>query len=191
MYTTDKSKNSKYFEGIIHHIITFVLCIWGFSIGIYIVPDCVKKMILFETSTIFLHIRFWIKEFLTTVNANEDTSFTKIIKNIQPINEIIFASIFIYFRCFIFIKDIIFNNDFYIKLTTSDNIFYSNKIIIFVLFIFLLLNLYWSYIILKGGYKGHFKPLFEKLTNNSNKDIELKLIDKIHTQLLFNQNKQD
>ena len=57
--SSNKFDTQKCKESIFHHIITGILITWGitFRFGIEIIPETIYKIILFETSTIFLNFR--------------------------------------------------------------------------------------------------------------------------------------
>lgn len=175
-----KYDNINHYESIFHHIITFVLTTWSitFRFGIDLIPDIIYKIILFEINTIFLNIRFWIKEYLKSNNQSLENPF---VTKIQLFNDIIFATFFIYNRCYIGLKDIMFNKDIYIKLLSIDNCYFLNRFIIVIIIIFLLLNLYWSGLIIKGLYKKFLQSNIDTQIDN-----ELVLIENLSSRLLEN-----
>lgn len=165
-------------EAIFHHLITLLLILWSYFFGISNLPDVVYSVYMFESSSIFLNIRFWIREYLKTI---EDNSVPKLISILQPVNETLFFISFIYYRCYVFLKDIIFNKNFYDKLIGSGKIF--NKLFIGVAFTFLLLNFYWSSIICKSLYKRIGKIIQEKKQTDY-ADDEIILIEKIKAEII-------
>ena len=188
----DTTGKTKYYEALLHHIICMLLYFWGYKIGIHLVPEAVQKVLLFETSTIFLNIRFWIKKYLDLIEkeTQEITPFLIFIKNIQPINELIFASLFIYFRVYKCFEYIIYYKHNWIKIL-QDSFYFLNRFFIGLFLILMLLNIYWSYIILSSLYK-----LIATNTKCSNekekeKDSELLLIEKITSQILSNRNNKE
>ena len=62
---------------------------------------------------------------------------------------------------------------------------FINKIFIGVIFVFLLLNFYWSFIICKSGYKKAIKIIQEKRKNDLIDD-EIILIEKIKSEIINN-----
>lgn len=174
----NKTEKKSCVEAVFHHIITFFLSIWGYFIGMYHTPDVVYNLVMFESSSIFLNIRFWIREYLKTIDGKVVPKFITILQNI---NEGLFTIYFIYFRCYVFLKDIIFNKSVYDKLIGSGML--VNKIFIGVIFVFLLLNFYWSSIICKSGYKKAIKFIQEK-RNNDLMDDEIILIEKIKADII-------
>lgn len=175
-----KFDKKKCYEIVFHHILTLLLIIWSYFIGIHKAPTVVSDLIFFETSTIFLNIRFWLKEYFKTFEGNAIPTFLKIF---SPIVDVLFTVTFIYFRCYVFLKDIIFNKDFYNNLL-ADGLF-ANKLFIVVLFIFLLLNFYWSYVIFKTLYKNLQTYVKDKY-QDSDKDIAL--IEKMNSDIIKNRN---
>lgn len=173
------------YETIIHHVLTILLILYGitFNFGINVIPDVVCKILLFETSTIFFDINIWIKEYLKNKMDNM-SPFTTIIKKIKPFNEYLFGITFIYHRCFIFLKDIIFNKDNYIKLLAVENNNNISKLAIGAIFAFLILNLYWCSLIFKKVFSDLIINKFFNLEKEKKNDVELLLIEKIKLQFL-------
>lgn len=176
----NKTEKKSCMEAIFHHIITLLLILWSHLFGAHHLPDVVSNLIMFETSSIFLNIRFWIREYLKTIDGKVVPKFITILQNI---NGSLFTIYFIYFRCYVFLKDIIFNKSFYDKLISSG--MFINKIFIGVIFVFLLLNFYWSFIICKSGYKKAIKIIQEKRKNDLIDD-EIILIEKIKSEIINN-----
>ncbi len=174
----NKTEKKSCVEAVFHHIITFFLSIWGYFIGMYHTPDVVYNLVMFESSSIFLNIRFWIREYLKVI---DNKPIPKLVTILQNVNEALFTIYFIYFRCYVFLKDIIFNKSVYDKLLGSGMII--NKIFIGAIFIFLLLNFYWSSIICKSGYKKAIKFIQEK-NQTDYADDEIILIEKIKTEII-------
>jgi len=184
----DTTGKTKYYEAIVHHVLCMALYFWGYKIGVHIVPEAVQKVLLFETSTIFLNIRFWIKKYMDFIEKEKQaiSPFSIFIKNIQPINELIFAALFIYFRVYKCFEYIIYYKHNWIKML-QDGFYFLNRFVIGLFLILVLLNIYWSYIILSSLYK-----LIAKNTKCSNKkDSELLLIEKITSQILSNRNNKE
>ena len=173
-----KSEKKTCHEIVFHHIITILLLIWAYFIGIYKAPNVVSDLILFETSTIFLNLRFWIKEYLKVNEGNVIPTFIKIC---NPIVDGLFTVTFIYFRCYVFLKDIIFNKDFYNNLL-ADGLF-INKLFIGAIFVFLLLNFYWSSIIFKSIFKQLQTFMKDKLQEKG-QDQDIALIEKINSDII-------
>ena len=177
------------YESIIHHVLTILLILYGitYNFAIDILPNIVCKLLLFETSTIFLDINIWIKEFIK--NKIDDTSLlTTIIKKIKPFNEYLLVTTFIYHRCFIFLKDIIFNKDNYTKIFAIQEHPNLHKLAIGSIFAFLILNLYWCVYILKRVYREVIVDKFFNLEKEKKNDVELLLIEKLKLQFLDNKN---
>ena len=175
------------YETIIHHVLTILLILWGitFNFAIDVIPDIVCKMLLFETSTIFVNINIWVKEYLK--NKIDDVSLlTTIIKKIKPFNEFLLVTTFIYHRCFIFLKDIIFNKDNYTKIFAIENNSNISKLAVGIIFAFLILNLYWCVYILKRVYREVIVDKFLNLEKEKKNDVELLLIEKLTLQFLDN-----
>jgi hypothetical protein len=166
-----------------------LLYFWGYKIGIHIVPDAVQKVLLFETSTIFLNIRFWIKQYLDLIEKGKEnqefTTFSIFIKKIQPFNELIFASLFIYFRVYKCFEYIIYYKHNWIKML-QDGFYFLNRFVIGLFLVLIVLNIYWSYIILSSFCKQI--KIITKCSKEKEKDSELLLIEKITSQILSNRN---
>ena len=186
----DNIDKTKYYEAILHHILCMLLYFWGYKIGIHIVPEAVQKVLLFETSTIFLNIRFWIKKYMDFIEKEkqEISPFSTFIKKIQPIDELIFAALFIYFRVYKCFEYIIYYKHNWIKIL-QDGFYFLNRFVIGLFLILMLLNIYWSYIILLSLYKLIAKNT--KCSNEKEKDSELLLIEKITSQILLNRNNNE
>ena len=174
----NNSEKKTYTEAILHHIISFLLALWCYFIGLDNVPDIIYTFTLFESSTIFLNIRFWFKEYMKTMEGGNIPVFMKILQNV---NDYLFSIIFIYFRCYVFLKDIIFNKSFYDRLLSSGN--FTNKLFICGIFVFLILNIYWSFIICKSGYKKINNMVNDKYKNDY-EDHEIILIEKIKAEII-------
>lgn len=178
-----KSEKKTCYEILFHHIITLLIIIWCYFIGIHKSPDVVYNLILFETSTIFLNLRFWVKEYIKKFEGITINSIPGFIKLSDKIIDILFTISFIYFRCYVFLKNIIFNKEFYNNLLV-DGLF-INKLFIGVIFVFLLLNFYWSSIILKSI----FKQIQTFIQNKyQGQDEEIAFIEKIHSEIIRNRN---
>jgi hypothetical protein len=174
----NNSEKKTCLEAIYHHIITFCLSIWLYLIGLDTIPDITYIFTLFESSTIFLNIRYWFKEYMNAMEGKNVPIFMTILQNI---NELVFSILFIYFRCYVFLKDIIFNKSFYDRLLSSGN--FINKLFILGIFVFLILNIYWSYMVCKSGYKKINNIVIDQFKNNY-LDDEIVLIEKIKSEII-------
>ena len=125
-----------------------------------------------------MNLRFWIKEYLKVNEGNVIPTFIKIC---NPIVDGLFTVTFIYFRCYVFLKDIIFNKSFYDRLLSSGN--FTNKLFICGIFVFLILNIYWSFIICKSGCKKTINIIQEKIQTDY-VDDEIILIEKIKDEII-------
>lgn len=176
LYKTDKQRT---IETVLHHIISIICTLWSISFGIYHLPSVVCLLIFFERSTIFLNIRVFIRTYLNLFENKEGISplITNIIKKIKVVNEALFAGSFFYNRIYIFLKDVLFNSDFYVKMLDTDSpVFYTvNRIVLIIMILFLFLNLYWSSLIIKSAYKNYLSP---------SPDPDLLLIEKIKKDLV-------
>jgi hypothetical protein len=179
-----KSEKKTCYEIIFHHILTLLLVVWSYFIGIHKAPDIVYNLILFETSTIFLNLRFWTKEYIKSFEVTTNP-IPSVIKISDKIIDVLFTVTFIYLRCYVFLKDIILNKEFYNNLL-ADGLF-INKLFIGVIFVFLLLNFYWSSIILKSVFK-QLHTFIQSKVPEQDKDQELVLIEKIHLDIIKNRN---
>lgn len=177
-----KSEKKTCYEIVFHHILSILIIYWGYFIGIHKAPDVIYNLILFETSTIFLNLRFWTKEYIKSFEATTNT-IPNVIKISDKIIDMLFIVTFIYLRCYVFLKDIIFNKVFYNNLL-ADGLF-INKLFIGVIFVFLLLNFYWSSIILKSVFKQLHTFIQSKVPEQ---DQELVLIEKIHLDIIKGRN---
>jgi hypothetical protein len=144
----------------------------------------VYNLILFETSTIFLNLRFWTKEYIKSFETTFNT-IPSTVKISDKIIDILFTVTFIYLRCYVFLKNIIFNKEFYNNLL-ADGLF-INKLFIGVIFVFLLLNFYWSSIIFKSIFKQLHTFIQSKLPEKE-QDQVLILIEKINLDIIRNRN---
>jgi hypothetical protein len=178
----NKYDKKKCYEIVFHHILTLLLITWVYFIGRFRAPNVVYILILFETSTIFLNLRFWIKEYIKSFEATTNAIPT-FIKILNPVVDVLFIVTFIYLRCYVFLKDIIFNKNFYNTLFV-DGLF-INKLFIVLIFVFLLLNFYWSFVIFKTLHKNLQKFVKDKYEY---KDEELALIEKINLDIIKHRN---
>ena len=112
-----------------------------------------------------------------------DMSYSAFIKILNPVVDVLFTVTFIYLRCYVFLKDIIFNKDFYNALF-ADGLF-MNKLFMVLIFVFLLLNFYWSFVIFKTLHKNLQKFVKDKYEY---KDEELALIEKINLDIIKHRN---
>lgn len=176
-------------EFILHHILSIIFICWGIvsKFGIENIPYMLYSSLQFETSTIFLNIRKWIIKYLKFVEENKEQmdsnpTLTSIVKCINPINELLFVSTFIYYRIYKFGYLVLFNSDTYVKLFDGNRFGYINRLIILLIYILYFLNLYWFGLILKSV----FKITCNMFKNNTdlNLDPELLLIEKLKTQIL-------
>lgn len=174
----NNSSKTTCLEAICHHIITFFISIWVYWIGLDIIPDIAYIFVLFESSTIFLIMRHWFKEYM---KAMEEKTVPVFMTILQTANDFIFFIIFIYFRCYVFLKDVIFNKSFYERILSSGS--FPNKLFICVIFAFFILNIYWTYMVCKSGYKKINSMINDKSENNY-VDEEIMLIEKIKAQLI-------
>lgn len=179
MYFLYKTDKQRLIETVLHHIISIICTLWSISFGFYQLPNVVCILLLFERSTIFLNIRAFIRTYLDLFENKQGVSplITNIIKKIKVVNEALFAGSFFYNRIYVFLRDVLFNSDFYVKMLDTDSpVFYTvNRIVLIIMILFLFLNLYWSSLIIKTTYKNYLKP---------SPDLDLLLIEKIKKDLL-------
>ena len=176
-------------EYILHHILSIIFICWGIvsKFGMENVPSLLHSSLQFETSTIFLNIRKWIIQYLKFVEENKDqmmdkTTLTNIVKCINPINELLFFTTFVYYRFYKFGHVVLFNSEIYVKLFNSDKFHYINRLIILLIYVLYLLNIYWAGLMIRKGIK-----ILHKLFKN-NTDPELLLIEKLKAQILETRN---
>jgi hypothetical protein len=174
-------------EYILHHILSIIFICWGIvsKFGMENVPDMLYSSLQFETSTIFLNTRKWIFKYLKFVEANKEkmnskSTLTSIIKCLNPVNELLFVSTFIYYRIYKFGYLVMFNSDTYVKLFDGNRFGYINRFIILLIYTLYFLNIYWLGLMVKK---------FTKITcnlfkHNTDLDPELSLIEKLKTQIL-------
>jgi hypothetical protein len=174
-----KSEKKTCYEIMFHHILSLLLIIWALFIGIQIAPDVIYNLMLFEISTIFLNFRFWIKEYIKKLEGTANTIIPSVIKISDKIIDVLFTVTFIYFRCYALLKNIIFNKEFY-NILLTDGLF-INKLFICVIFVFILLNFYWSSIIVKSIFKQLQIFIQSKVPEQ---DQVLILIEKIHLDII-------
>jgi len=108
----------------------------------------------------------------------DKTTLTNIVKCINPINEFLFFTTFVYYRFYKFGHVVMFNSEIYVKLFNSDKFHYINRLIILLIYVLYFLNLYWAGLMIKKG----IKILYKFFTNNT--DPELLLIEKLKAQIL-------
>lgn len=176
-------------EYILHHMLSIIFICWGIvsKFGMENVPSLLHSSLQFETSTIFLNIRKWIIQYLKFVEENKDqmmdkTTLTNIVKCINPINEFLFFTTFVYYRFYKFSHVVMFNSEIYVKLFNSDKFHYINRLIILLIYVLYFLNIYWAGLMIKKG----IKILHKFFTNNT--DPELLLIEKLKAQILETRN---
>jgi len=133
----------------IHHACTIFLT--SFTLYKQIIPDiltgCIFTSLLTETSSIFLSIKMLIRTYLKNNTTNKKSELAKLLKKINPINDIIFYILFIYTRIYLFGKNVLYNMDLYIKNVSGSVL--TDKIGLMSLWTIGLLNYYWFILITK------------------------------------------
>jgi hypothetical protein len=120
-----------------------------------------------------------IRTYLKQPSTDLTTDWAKMLKKIQPGNDILFFLIFTYTRVNLFNKNILFSPDFYNNLANSANFWMLDKIIILVFWILGFLNLYWFAIVGKKAVNmAAGRDVFEYKPDN-NKDPFLQKIEQI------------
>ena len=165
----------------IHHICSIILTLISLlfpSIPFSIIEP-IFTAILIESSSIFLSIKMLIRTYLKQPSTDLKTDWAKLLKKIQPGNDILFFLIFTYTRLYLFNKNILFSPDIYNNLPKTANFWMLDKIIILVLWILGFLNLYWFTIIGKKAVNmAAGRDVFEYKPDN-NKDPFLQKIEEI------------
>jgi hypothetical protein len=165
----------------IHHICSIFLTL--FSLCIPSIPfsiiEPIFTAILIESSSIFLSIKMLIRTYLKQPSTDLKTDWAKLLKKIQPGNDILFFILFTYTRLYLYNKNILFSPDIYINLPKTANFWMLDKIIIMVFWILGFLNLYWFTIIGKKAVNmAAGRDVFEYKPDN-NKDPFLQKIEQI------------
>ena len=115
----------------IHHIMQIILCfiviIWNKESSKLM--NYIFIVVSVEVSSVFLSIRSLIRKYLK-LNADTESTTTKILKQIQPINDMIFSGLFFYTRFYYTNKHLIFNPEFYKSVSHYFNFYMLDKILI-------------------------------------------------------------
>jgi hypothetical protein len=120
-----------------------------------------------------------IRTYLKQPSTDLKSGWAKLLKKIQPGNDILFFIIFAYTRIYLFIKNILFSPDIYINLPKTANFWMLDKMIIMVFWILGFLNLYWFTIVGKKIVNmAAGRDVFEYKPDN-NKDPFLQKIEQI------------
>ena len=120
-----------------------------------------------------------IRTYLKQPSTDLKSGWAKLLKKIQPGNDILFFLIFTYTRVYLFNKNILFSPDFYNNLSNSANFWMLDKIIILVFWILGFLNLYWFVIVSKKAVNmAAGRNVFDYKPDN-NKDPFLQKIEQI------------
>ena len=129
----------------IHHISQIILCliviIWNTESDNLM--NYIFTVVSVELSSVFLSLRSLIRTYLKQ-NKNKDTTIIKILKQFQPINEMIFFVLFFYIRLYVFNKDVVFNSEFYSNVSSYFNFYMIDKILFLSVAILAIINLYWG-----------------------------------------------
>lgn len=152
LYTCDK------IDFRIHHISS--LCLTVISLCFPSIPFAIVEpmftALMVETSSIFLNVKSIIRTYLKQPTTNLSSSFSKILKKIQPINDILFLLLFTYTRIYLFNKDVVFNPDVYTNLAKTANFWLVDKLSILSFWSLSLLNMYWFSLISKKAINTAF-----------------------------------
>ena len=135
----------------IHHISIIILTLISLcfpSIPFSIV-EAVFTSLIVETSSIFLNAKSIIRTYLKQPTTDLTSGVSKILKKIQPVNDILFLLIFTYTRIYLFNKNVLFNSEVYSNLSKTANFWMVDKISIISFWSLGLLNLYWFSLISK------------------------------------------
>jgi hypothetical protein len=131
-----------------HHIAQIVLCsiitIWRGSAD-KILND-IYYCLLPEISSIFLSLKSLIRTYLKKHTDNNSTSL-KILKQFKPINELLFFGLFMYTRLYLFNKHIVFNGEFYNRISNYFNFYNVDKLINLLIITLGIVNFYWGAIL--------------------------------------------
>lgn len=134
----------------IHHIAQFVLCaiaaIWHTKAND--VMQYIYYCLLVEVSSIFFSFRSLFRTYLKQ-NSDSNITSVKIIKQAQPINELLFFTTFMYTRIYLFNKNVVFNPEFYSKVYATFDFYMTGKMITVCTAVLSIINLYWSKFLIK------------------------------------------
>lgn len=142
----------------IHHISSLALTVMSlcFPSSAFSIMEPMFTAFIVETSSIFLNLKTIIRKYLKQPTTDLSSNTSKIIKQLQPINDIIFFVLFTYTRIYLFNKNILFNSDFYSNITTNANFLMVDKLTILSFWSLGLLNIYWFCIISKKAINTAF-----------------------------------
>lgn len=134
----------------IHHIAQFVLCgitsVWNTKAND--VMQYIYYYLLVEISSIFFSFRSLFRTYLKE-NPGSNTTSVKIIKQVQPINELLFFATFMYTRLYLFNKHVVFNPEFYTRVYATFDFYMTDRILMASTAVLSIVNLYWSKFLIK------------------------------------------
>ena len=129
----------------IHHIAQFVLCmiaaIWSTKANE--IMKYIYYCLLVEFSSIFFSFRSLIRTYLKQ-NSDSNTTSVKIIKQFQPINELLFFLTFMYTRIYLFNKHVVLNPECFTDVKRSFDFYMTGEMLYGSAIILSIINLYWS-----------------------------------------------
>ena len=135
----------------IHHICSIILTLTSlvFPPIPFSIIESIFTALVIESSSILLSIKTMIRTYLKHPTTDLTTDFSKTMKKIYPVNDLLFVALFTYTRIYLFSKNILFTPDLYSNLEKTANFWMLDKIIISCFWILGFLNIYWFSIIAK------------------------------------------
>ena len=164
----------------IHHICSIILTVISLvypAIPFSIIESIFTALVI-ESSSILLSIKTLIRTYLKQPTTDLTTDFSKTLKKIYPINDILFFALFTYTRLYLFSKNILFTPDLYSNLEKTANFLMLDKIIIACFWVLGFLNIYWFSIMAKKAINMSVGYDVFKYTPDTN-DPFLKQIEEI------------
>lgn len=135
----------------IHHICGLILTLVPLfcpSIINYIIEPIFTTLVI-ESSSVFLSIKMLMRTYLKQPTTDLNSGLVKILKKIQPVNDVLFLVLFTYTRLYLFSKNILFNSECYNGLNNLANFYMLDKIIILCYWVLGFVNIYWFSIVAK------------------------------------------
>ncbi len=134
----------------IHHIAQFVLCAIAafWSTKATEIMKYIYYCLVVEISSIFYSFRSLFRTYLKQ-NPDSNTTSVKIIKQFQPINELLFFITFMYTRIYLFNKNVVLNPQCYTDVNSTFDFYMTGKILLASASVLSIINLYWSKFLIK------------------------------------------
>ena len=168
----------------IHHISSLALTVMSlcFPSSAFSIMEALFTAFIVETSSIFLNLKSIMRKYLKQPTTDLSSNTSKIIKKIQPINDIVFLILFTYTRIYLFNKNILLNSNFYSNIAKNANFLMVDKLTILSFWSLGLLNMYWFSLIGKKTINTAFGYDVFEYRPNKNDEFYLE-IEKIQNTL--------